>query len=140
MGKGSPESQAEKGSAHTDGQTAQQIRRSISRAAFGPDHRLGHPQEFTRVRCSGHRFQDPILTVWRARGTTLRARVAVVVALHGNSAVARNRLKRRLRYIVRSEILPEASEPWDIILSARPHAYGATFKALRTSVLKAFLA
>jgi ribonuclease P protein component len=51
--------------------------------------------------------------------------------------VDRNRLKRRLRELVRTQLLPAlASQPAvDVAIRARGDAYGATFDGLRLDVL-----
>lgn len=67
-----------------------------------------------------------------------RPRVAVVVPRHGRTIVARNRLKRRLREIVRRGWLPGAvgcRRAVDVVVRARPEAYGADFGELRTNLL-----
>ena len=46
------------------------------------------------------------------------------------AAVQRNRLKRRLREIARTRLLPQLQCKADILVRARPEAYGATFDAL----------
>jgi ribonuclease P protein component len=51
--------------------------------------------------------------------------------------VARNKVKRRLRHIVRSEILPFVQKPFDAVLSAQVSAYAASYDELRTAVKKA---
>ena len=48
---------------------------------------------------------------------------------HGRSAVERNRLKRRLREITRTTILPGAPAI-DVVINARPSAYRLTFDQL----------
>jgi ribonuclease P protein component len=49
--------------------------------------------------------------------------------------VERNLLKRRLREIVRCEILPVILPlAADLVIRAGPHAYGATFDMLRTEL------
>lgn len=53
-----------------------------------------------------------------------------------HSAVDRNRLKRRLRELVRIELLGELP-PMDVVLRVAPHAYGRTFDSLRDDVRKA---
>lgn len=50
---------------------------------------------------------------------------------HGRSAVERNTLKRRLREIMRTRILPGAPSI-DLVLTARPSAYRLTFEQLTT--------
>ena len=138
MGKGSSKSKAQKGPKGSDSKTPQQVRRGLERSTFGPKLRLTRPREFERVRRSGRRIQAPVLTVWIARGSTLQPRVGIVVGLHRQSAIARNKLKRRLRHIVRTEILPRATEPYDAVVIVRPSAYSATFRTLRLSVVQAF--
>ena len=52
---------------------------------------------------------------------------------HGQSAVNRNRLKRRLREIIRQDVLT-ADRGIDIIVKAAPGAYAVPFADLRTEV------
>jgi ribonuclease P protein component len=63
-------------------------------------------------------------------------RVGLVVPRHRQSAVARNRLKRRLRELARVHLLP-TDLPADIVLRIRPEAYDATFEVLRADILRA---
>ena len=55
---------------------------------------------------------------------------------HGQSSVARNRLKRRLREITRLKLLPELP-PVDVVIRARREAYGAPFNALAAQLARA---
>lgn len=55
---------------------------------------------------------------------------------HRQSAVARNRLKRRLRELVRTRLLSGAP-PADVVLRARREAYDATFAMLAQDVERA---
>ena len=59
--------------------------------------------------------------------------VGVIVPKYRQTAVARNRVKRRLRELVRQELLPHLRDV-EIVLRARPEAYGATAAALRDDV------
>jgi ribonuclease P protein component len=59
--------------------------------------------------------------------------VGIIVPRHRQSAVARNRLKRRLRELVRLRLLPTLP-PVAIVLRARAEAYGATFEQLTRQV------
>jgi ribonuclease P protein component len=65
------------------------------------------------------------------------SRIGVVVPRHQRSAVDRNRLKRRLRELVRLELLPalRGGAPVDVAIRARREAYGASLDALRADVL-----
>ncbi len=52
---------------------------------------------------------------------------------HGQSAVNRNRLKRRLREIVRQDVLP-TERGVDIIIRTGPRAYAVPFADLRVEM------
>lgn len=56
-------------------------------------------------------------------------RVGFIVPRYRHSAVARNRLKRRLRELVRLELLPHMP-PVDLVVRALPPAYLREFEAL----------
>lgn len=137
MGTGSSKSQTQKGATRTHRQTPQQVQRGL-RTTRNSDRRLRKSSEHERVRRDGRRIQLPLLTLWRASSELPHARVAVVVPLHGQSAVARNRLKRQLRHILESEILPAQTLVFDAIVSARPGAYAADFKSLQRALAKVF--
>lgn len=61
------------------------------------------------------------------------ARVAVVVPKYNRNSVARNKVKRRLRELVRRELLPTLA-PVDVVVRAIPSSYRATFEAMQTSM------
>ncbi len=63
-------------------------------------------------------------------------RVGVVVPRYSRSAVDRNRLKRRLRELVRTRLLPTAPSV-DVAIRSRPDAYAASFEALEADVARA---
>jgi ribonuclease P protein component len=66
-------------------------------------------------------------------------RLGLVVPRHRQKVVRRNLVKRRLREIGRTEILPrleEAGLPLDLMVRARPEAYGASFAQLREELLQ----
>ena len=69
---------------------------------------------------------------------SLRAsvRVGFVVPRYKHSAVDRNRLKRRLRELVRLEWLP-VLPPMDVVIRVIPPAYERDFATLRTEVRQA---
>jgi len=79
--------------------------------------------------------------VVRTRHLSIRActsplgfpRVGIIVPRHGKSAVDRNRLKRRLREIIRQDVL-RSERGLDIIVKAAPSAYTVPFADLRTEV------
>lgn len=61
-------------------------------------------------------------------------RVGFIVPTYGRSIVERNQLKRRLREIVRRNILQRIPSV-DMIVRTRPEAYSATFASLERELL-----
>jgi ribonuclease P protein component len=57
------------------------------------------------------------------------ARVGFIVPKHGQSSVARNRLKRRLRELVRVRVLPHLT-PRDLVFRTLPSAYSQSWDVL----------
>ena len=58
----------------------------------------------------------------------------MIVPRHGHTAVDRNKLKRRLREIVRLELLPHLPA-LDLVIRARPTAYRVPFASLATELV-----
>jgi ribonuclease P protein component len=64
--------------------------------------------------------------------------VGIIVPKHGRRIVDRNRLKRRLREILRQEMLPWLSgrgSAMDVLVRARREAYTATYDELRQELI-----
>ncbi len=61
------------------------------------------------------------------------ARVGFIVPKHGQNSVARNRLKRRLRELVRVSVLPTLG-PLDLVIRTLPGAYAQSWDALSGDV------
>lgn len=61
-------------------------------------------------------------------------RIGFIVPKHGRSIVERNQLKRRLREIVRLNVLQRIPSV-DMIVRARPEAYTATFASLERDLI-----
>lgn len=68
-------------------------------------------------------------------------RVGFIVPRYRHSAVARNRVKRRLRELARLELLgvleaqtAQGGVPLDVVVRALPGAYDRDYAALRTEV------
>jgi ribonuclease P protein component len=94
--------------------------------------RLRRSREIRAVFRSGRRQRCGPIDLFLGADPDSR-RAAIVVPRHGHTAVARNRLKRRLREIVRLYWLPMASGG-DLVVRARPGAYDSSFDELRTSM------
>lgn len=66
------------------------------------------------------------------------SRAAVIVPRHRQTIVDRNRLKRRLRELVRIELLPAVRpRALDLVIRAAPAAYRRTFDELRGELRRA---
>ena len=59
--------------------------------------------------------------------------MGIIVPRYQSSAVARNRLRRRLREILRRDVLPQLP-PIDLVIRAKRTAYAAPFAALRAEL------
>lgn len=87
------------------------------------------------MRRAGRRLRTEHLDV-RATDSLLSAmRLGIVVAKHGHSIVERNRLKRHLRELARTQILP-ISVAADVVIRSLPTAYGVQFKQLSDEVME----
>lgn len=87
------------------------------------------------VRLEGKRVRTGAIETRALASPHAFPRVGFIVPRYKHSAVDRNRLKRRLRELVRLEVLP-VLPPADVILRALPHAYGRDHAALREEILK----
>ncbi len=63
----------------------------------------------------------------------LYPRIGIVVPKHRRKIVERNRVKRRLREIVRIRLLSQL-EGVDLLIRAKPEAYGSSFEQLSDDV------
>jgi ribonuclease P protein component len=71
--------------------------------------------------------------VWVSNDTG-HPRMGLIVPRFQSSAVARNRLRRRIREVWRREIQQRQPE-WDLLVRAKPKAYQASFATLRGELL-----
>jgi ribonuclease P protein component len=83
----------------------------------------------------GKRVRTEHLELRAAASPLHHPRVGFIVPKHKQTSVARNRLKRRLREIVRRQLLP-ALPPIDLVVRARPEAYGATYDVLEMELAR----
>jgi ribonuclease P protein component len=66
--------------------------------------------------------------------TTGHARMGLIVPKFQSTAVARNRLRRRLREVWRRELQPH-QPACDLVIRARREAYAAAFEELQRDLL-----
>ncbi|HEY6854100.1 MAG TPA: ribonuclease P protein component [Gemmatimonadales bacterium] len=84
----------------------------------------------------GHRRRAAHLDLAWQSNTKGHPRVGVIVPRHSQTAVARNRLRRRLREILRRGALAQLPAI-DIVVRARRGAYAAPFAVLRAELTDA---
>jgi ribonuclease P protein component len=117
--------------------------------AFPREARITDGEEIRALLRQGKRRRTRHLDVFVAASPLVHPRWGMVVAKprgkHQKSgraraaAVQRNRLKRRLREIGRTEVLPalrNAGRPLDVLVRTRPDTFGASFEALRQELLE----
>ena len=86
----------------------------------------------------GHCRRGRFVDVFFVASPAGRTRIGIVTPRHGRTAVARNRVRRRLSELARTQVLPslEARPPdLDLILRAKPAAYGASYRKLEASLM-----
>ena len=96
--------------------------------------RLTRTSELRRVQETGKRRRLAHLDVLWTDNQAGHPRVGLIVPKFQSSAVARNRLRRRLREVWRRE-LKQGLPSWDVVIRARREAYGAAFAALSSELL-----
>ena len=109
-----------------------QAERRSGQERFRRNQRLRSSRDFGRVRRKGRRVSGPTLALSYARQSAeVRGitRVGFSVSKRVGDAVVRNRVKRRLREIVR-RCLPRVVPGWDLILTPTAAAAQADFVAL----------
>lgn len=111
------------------------------------ENRLRKPAEFEHVLKSagssgpksGGRASDSMLLLAAVPNELNRQRVGLSVSNRVGGAVVRNRVKRRLREIFRTELEPangDSDAGWDFVVTARPQAAEATYEELRRSTTR----
>jgi ribonuclease P protein component len=86
-----------------------------------------------RLRRKGKRLRTSYLEVRVLASPVALGRAGIVVPKHKRTVVERNRLKRRLRELCRTELLPNLRE-MDILVRAMPETYDQSFDVLKRDV------
>jgi len=85
------------------------------------------------VKKAGRRLRTEHLEVRAIDSLLSHARVAVVVGKFGHTIVERNKLRRRLRELARTRLIP-LTEATDIVVRSLPVGYQATFDDLKNEI------
>ena len=95
-------------------------------------HRLTRKADFDAVFAHGRRVFGKHVTIRTAPNGTDAYRLGLAVSKAVGNAVVRNRVKRRLREIVRGA---NVASGCDLVVAARPSAADAPFAGLRADVM-----
>ena len=106
------------------------------RFTFPKSRRLTQSAEFAQVKKNGrvYRGRSVLLSILRANDAN-RFRAGFITSRALGPAVARNRVRRRLREIVRKHQREIVDGTW-IVTIARAHAVGATYQQLEVEWLR----
>jgi ribonuclease P protein component len=96
------------------------------------DGHIVKTSDFKAVRHSGRGWANRLAVVRTKLSGMPTSRVGFSVGRHVGNAVVRNRVKRRLREVVRQASLRDG---WDMVFIARPPAAQAGFWELKGAVL-----
>jgi ribonuclease P protein component len=104
-----------------------------------PSRRITRDAEIRGIFRRGKRSGTAHLDVFDSASPAAHPRVGLVVPKHRHTVVERNRLKRRIREILRLEVLPRLAGkgiPADVLVRARREAYDAPFTQLRDELVR----
>lgn len=105
------------------------------RLRFPKSARLSRASEFARLKREGRSFHGKliVLSVLKAEPDT-ETRIGLITSRRVGGAVIRNRVRRRLREIVRA-LRPQMRTGLHLVIVARASAAKAEFATLRSDVL-----
>lgn len=95
--------------------------------------RITGSNEIRAIFQRGKRSRTAHLDVFDSASPVAHPRVGIIVPKHRRNSVDRNKLKRRLREVLRTEVLPALTDreaAVDLLVRARKEAYGASFEQL----------
>jgi ribonuclease P protein component len=98
-----------------------------------PASRITRTRDIRKLLREGKRKKTSHMDVFFLSSGVSHPRFGLVVPKHRHDVVERNRVKRRLREIVRTEVLPrlrEAGVAADVLIRARREAYDADYGGL----------
>ena len=102
------------------------------RLRFSRAQRLTRATEIELVKRTGKRVKAGLLDVRVTASPSSCGRVGIIVPKYGRNIVERNLLRRRLRELARTKLLPvmEGEEKLAVLVRALPKAYSASFELL----------
>ncbi len=113
-------------------------RGATGRDRFPRSYRVRLGSEIRVLLGEGSHVRSSHLDVFTASAPEGAPRFGVVVPRYGRTAVVRNLLRRRLKEIGRTEVLPDLRRRAclvDVLVRSRPRAYDASYSELRAELL-----
>ena len=98
------------------------------------DRRLRRSSDFYKVLTKGRRAANGILLMAAVESDRDSNRYGLAVSKRVGGAVVRNRLKRRLRELLRGLDAAVIGGQWDVVVTARPAAAGVSYQELGGSL------
>lgn len=95
---------------------------------------LRAPRDFAALQAAGRSRNHPLLSIRTRRNELGRDRFAISTGRRVGGAVVRNRVRRRVKEILRHSATP-ASHGWDVLVVCRPASAAAGFGDLRQAVV-----
>lgn len=95
------------------------------------EQRLTLGSDFEKTRAQGIRASDRLFVLGAGRSEIAVTRFGLAVSRRVGGAVVRNRLKRRIRSALDSL---QFVEGWNVVVSARPAAAGASYHEIEASL------
>ena len=92
--------------------------------------------DFRRLYSRGKSAVTPYLVIYCRRNRGGENRLGYTVSTRLGHAVVRNRIRRRLREIVRLNA-PALKQGWDLVIVARSRSVGADYRKLEAAYLQA---
>jgi ribonuclease P protein component len=127
---------SEKGPQAVDGARAHEAPEPVTSEAYPRRARLARGPDLEACWHDGRRVRTVHFDIsWRPN-LRARARAAIIVPRYQHTAVARNRLRRRLREILRRGMLAQLPSI-DVVVRAKRAAYTAPFAVLRAELAQA---
>ncbi|HUF49584.1 MAG TPA: ribonuclease P protein component [Longimicrobiales bacterium] len=99
--------------------------------------RIAHSADIRAIFSRGKRSGTAHLDVFDSPSPVPHPRIGVVVPKYRNTIVERNLVKRRLREVLRLEVLPRLEAdglPVDVLVRAKREAYDASYAELRAEL------
>lgn len=114
--------------------------RSGEGLTFRPEDRIRSRPVFQKAYGTGQKFFGRFLVLFALQNGLPRPRLGITITRKSGSAVTRNRLRRLLREIFRTEfrsLLASSGVPGlDIVVNVRPGAAEQDFQVLRDDLLR----